>query len=147
MKQLLFVISFIIIFSMKVFGQTIFRQVDNFAEIPTDLLSHIEKMGVDSSLILNEYEGRYLNFIFKIDVQDFNLVGKKIGYGSKIGFFKDEKEWFYRGEKSGVGGTTLYIFDAAQKVESGGYDAAIVYWSKFFIPTDKVIKRLKTSNP
>ncbi len=109
MKQLLLVISFFIIFIMKVFGQTIFRQVGNFAEIQADLLSHIEKMGVDSSLILNEYEGKYLNFIFKVNPQYFNLIGKEVAFNrSKIGFFKDEKEWFYRGEKYGVGGTTLY---------------------------------------
>ncbi|MDR2652596.1 MAG: hypothetical protein LBC68_09850 [Prevotellaceae bacterium] len=146
MKQLLLVISFIIILNMKVFGQTIFRQVGNFAEIPTELLSHIDKMGVDSSLILNEYEGKYLNFIFKVNPQDFNLTGKKVSYKSKIGFFKDEKEWFYRREQSGVGGTALYIFNVDQKEESGGYDVAIVYWSKFVIPIEKVIKRLKKSN-
>jgi hypothetical protein len=130
---------------MKVFGQTIFRQVGNFAEIPTELLSNIEKMGMDSSLILNEYEGRYLNFIFKIDIQNFNLVGKKIAFNrSKIDFFNDERERFYRDfAAGGVGGATLYIFNTVQKEESGGYDAAIVYWSKFVIPIEKVIKRLK----
>jgi hypothetical protein len=42
-----------------------------------------------------------------------------------------------------VGGSGLYIFDAAQKAESGGYDAAITYWNKFVIPTEEVVKRLK----
>jgi hypothetical protein len=121
------------------------RQVHNFEEIPTDLLSNIEKMGVDSSSILNEYEGRYLNFIFKIDNQDFNLIGKKVGFNrSKIDFFKDERERFYRDfSAGGVGGAALYIFDATQKEESGGYDAVIVYWSKRLIPTNDLIKRLK----
>jgi len=40
-------------------------------------------------------------------------------------------------------GENLYIFNATQKEESGGYDAAIVYWSKFILPVEKVIKRLK----
>jgi hypothetical protein len=129
---------------MNIFSQTIFRKVGYFAEIPTELLSNIDKMGVDSSLIFNEYEGMYLNFIFKLNTQDFNLVGKKVVFlGSKMAFFKDERDWFSRGCKGGVGGTTLYIFNAKQKVESGGYDAAIVYWSKFVIPIEKVIKRLK----
>jgi hypothetical protein len=129
---------------MKAFGQTIFRKVGYFAEIPTELLSQIDKMGVDSSLILNEYEGKYLNFIFKTDSLDFNLVGKKVVFlGSKMAFFKDERDWFYRGYENGVGGTTLYIFNVEQKEESDGYDAAIVYWSKFVIPVEKVIKRLK----
>jgi hypothetical protein len=120
------------------------RQVQNFEEIPTDLLGHIEKMGINDSSILNEYEGMYLNFIFRIDSLNFNLVGKKIGFlGSKKDFFKDEREWFYRGEKSGVGGTVLYIFDASQKIESGGYDAAIMYWKKVLVPPEEVVKRLK----
>ena len=38
---------------------------------------------------------------------------------------------------------TLYIFNATQKAESGGYDAAIVYWSKFSLPIEDVVKRLK----
>jgi len=128
---------------MNASRQIIERQVRNFAEIPKDLLDNMDKMGIDSSSILNEYEGRYFNFIFKIDFQDFNLVGKKVCYGSKMGFFKDEKEWFHRGETSGVGGTVLYIFNSAQKEESGGYDAAIVYWSKRLIPIEEVVKRLK----
>lgn len=41
------------------------RQVRDFAEIPTELLTHIDKMGIDSFLILNEYEGRYLNYVSK----------------------------------------------------------------------------------
>lgn len=129
--------------SMKQIGQE--RQVRDFAEIPIELLSHIEEMGVDSSLILNEYEGKYLNFIFKTDNQDFNLVGKKVGFNrSKIDFFKDERERFYRDfSTEGVGCAALYIFNAVQKAESGGYDAAIVYWSKFAAPVEQVVKRLK----
>jgi hypothetical protein len=38
---------------------------------------------------------------------------------------------------------TLSIFNTAQKAESGGYDAAIVYWSKFLLPIEKVVERLK----
>lgn len=30
-----------------------------------------------------------------------------------------------------------------QKAESGGYDAAIVYWSKFLLPIEDVIKKLQ----
>jgi hypothetical protein len=35
------------------------------------------------------------------------------------------------------------ILNNNQKKESGGYDAAIVYWSKIAIPVEKVIERLK----
>ena len=119
------------------------RQVRDFSEIPTELLTHIDKMGIDSFLILNEYEGRYLNYVFKTDNLNLNLVGKTVGFlGSKTDFFKDERERFYH-NSTPVGGAVLYILTAEQKVESGGYDAAIVYWSKFLPSIKEVITRLK----
>jgi hypothetical protein len=129
---------------VSLFGKIHELQVRNFSEIPKDLLDNLDKMGIDTSSILNEYEGKYFNFIFKIDPQNFNLVGKKIGFlGSKLAFFKDERDWYCRGYENGVGSTTLYILNAEEKIESGGYDAAIVYWSKFVIPIEKVIEKLK----
>lgn len=129
--------------NMKESGQRHELQVYNFSEIPIDLLENLDKMGIDSSLILNEYEGRYLNFIFKIDPQDFNLVGKKVGFlGSKIDYFSDTRELFCS-DSTGVSASSLYVLDTVQKTESGGYDAAITYWCKFVIPIDKVVKRLK----
>ena len=124
------------------------RQVRIFEEIPVELLNHLDQMGVDTLATLNDYEARYLNFIFSIDTNDFNLAGAKMGFvgsviGNKIKFFSDEKDWFYRGEKGGVGGCCLYIFNANQKKESGGYDAAIICWSKIAIPIEDVVKRLK----
>jgi hypothetical protein len=127
---------------MSEFEQRYELQVRNFSEIPNDLLDNLDKMGIDTSLILNEYEGKYLNFIFKIDPQDFNLVGTKVGFSrSKIDYFGDTRERFYRNSTT-VGGSSLYIFNATQKEESGGYDAAITYWNKFVIPSKEVIKRL-----
>ena len=126
-------------------GQIHELQVLNFSEIPNDLLKNLDKMGIDTSSILNEYEGKYFNFIFKIDPQDFNLVGKKMGFisrgGSKMDYFNDTRS--PDRNSTTVGGSGLYIFNAAQKEESGGYDAAIVYWSKFVIPIEDVVKRLK----
>lgn len=122
-------------------GQIHELHVRNFSEIPKDLLENIDKMGVDNSSILNEYEGRYFNFIFNIDSQDFNLVEKKVGFlGSKIDYFNDTRS-SDRNFKT-VGGSSLYIFDANQKEESGGYDAAITYWNKSLLPTEEVVKRL-----
>ena len=131
--------------SNVIMEQTKERQVYNFEEVPVDLLGKIEEMGTDTSSVLNEYEAKYLNFIFKLDTGSFSLVGKKIGFlGSKKAFFKDERERLLRGE-TGVGGCGLYIFNATQKEKSGGYDAAIVYWCKFVLPVDKVVERLKSS--
>ena len=131
--------------SMNKFGQIRELQVHNFSEIPNELLENLDKMGIDSSSILNEYEGRYFNFIFNIDPQDFNLVGKKVGFlGSKIDYFNSTRS--PDRNSTTVGGSGLYIFDTAQKMESGGYDAAIVYWSKFAIPINEVVKRLKNKS-
>lgn len=119
------------------------RQVSDFKEIPAVLLNNLDKMGADTSSALNNYEAKYLNFIFNLDTTHFNLSGKKVGFlGSKKAFFEDERERYIRGE-TGVGGCGIYIFNALQKEESGGYDAAIVYWNKFILPVEKVIERLK----
>ena len=129
--------------NMNVFEQRNELQVHDFSEIPKELLENIDKMGVDSLSILNEYEGKYLNFIFKIDIQNFNLVGKKVGFlGSKIDYFRDTRKRFYDNTTT-VAGSSLYVFDSTQKEESGGYDAAITYWDKFVIPQEKVVKQLK----
>ena len=124
------------------FGQCRGERVDNFSEIPKYLLENMDKMGVDSSSILNEYEGRYFNCIFKTDSLDFNLVGKKVGFlRSKVDYFRQTRS---RDRNfTTVGGSYLYIFNAAQKEDSGGYDAAIIYWSKFALPVKTVVKRLK----
>jgi len=125
--------------SMSEFGQIHELQVRNFSEIPNDLLENLDKMGIDTSSILNEYEGKYFNFIFNIDPQDFNLIGKKVGFTrSKIDYFN-----WTRANSTIVGGSSLYIFNASQKEESGGYDAAITMWSKFVIPIEEVVKRLR----
>ena len=37
----------------------------------------------------------------------------------------------------------FYLFDEQQKIESGGYDAAIVYKGTSHIPIEDVIQRLR----
>lgn len=127
--------------NMSTFGQRYELQVRNFSEIPKDLLENIDKMGIDSFPILNAYEGRYFNFIFKIDPKDFNLVGKKVLFSeSKIDYFKDLR---LPDRSTTIGGSGLYVFTTFQKEESGGYDAAVVYWNKFVIPIEEIVKKLK----
>lgn len=124
-------------------------QIRDFKDIPKDILEKLDKTGVDASPLLNSYEAAYLNVIFKDSLKGFDFTGKKVGFIHR-GVKSDKQEYFsdvkgrYHSNSTPVGGSGLYIFDAAQKVESGGYDAAIVYWSKLFIPTNKVVKKLKT---
>ena len=89
--------------------------------------------------MLNEQEGLFLNFVFQTDSVEINLVGKKVAFlGSK-------KEYFEVTRKDSiiVGGSNLYIFNDVQKIESGGYDAAITYWKKFVVPSQGIVKTLK----
>ena len=120
------------------------REVHSFEDIPSELLAHLDKMGVDDSSIFNEYESSYINSVFCIR-PEINLAGKRVAFlhldSNKKKYFNETKERYKDG--SGViGGSALYIFDTTA-ADDCGYDAAIVYWSKVLIPIDKVIKRLK----
>ena len=129
-----------------------FGQIRDFKDIPKDILEKLDKMGVDASPLLNCYEGVYLNAIFKDCLKGFDFTGKKVGF-IHSGAKSDKQEYFsnvkgrYHSNSTPVGGSSLYIFDATQKKESGGYDVAIVYWSKFLLPVDKVVKKLKKYTP
>jgi hypothetical protein len=126
------------------------QRVREFAEIPQFLLDSINTMGIDGIPVLNEFEGNYFNNLFKVDPQASNLIGKRICF-LRGGSLKTKADYFnetrdrYKQNYSIIGGSALYVFDETQKKESGGYDAAIVYWSKFAIPMEDVIKRLKES--
>lgn len=125
----------------------LFGQVRNFNDIPKDILNQLDKMGVDGSSMLNSYESAYFNVVFKENLNGFDFTGKKVGFihsgakSNKKEYFDLEKDRFNRNNTPNRG--TLYIFDATQKEESGGYDAAIVYWSKRLIPIQDIVKRLK----
>ncbi len=132
----------ILLTSMDLFGQ-----VRNFSEIPKDVLANFDKMGVDSTSLLDSCESAYFNVIFKETLGGFDFTNKEIGFltaGSKQNkkeYFAEERERFSNSHKTING--TLYVFNATQKKESGGYDVAIVYWSKFLLQVDKVVKKLK----
>ncbi|HZK25959.1 MAG TPA: hypothetical protein VFD00_00255 [Thermoclostridium sp.] len=113
-----------------------------------DIMEHTNKV---ANSLLNETEGKYLNRIFETSRKDFDFINKKIGFltgssgtiqSSKEHYF-DMQEQHSTNENSPCDNGTLYIFNASQKGELGGYDAAIVYWSKFLIPVEKVVKSLK----
>lgn len=112
------------------------------------IMGQTNKVEIDESLLLNEAESTLLNKIFETTRKDFDFTSKKVGFikisgeWGKIPYF-DMQEKYFVNENSPCDNGSLYIFDAAQKAESGGYDAAIVYWSKFVVPIDKVVKQLK----
>jgi hypothetical protein len=125
-----------------------FGQVRNFSDIPKDILEQLDKMGVDNSPLLNSYESAYLNVIFKDSLKGFDFTGKKIGFikclGEKGKFhYFDMHRKYIIDRNSPCDEGSLYIFSATQKTASGGYDGAIVYWMKFLIPIEKIVKRLE----
>ncbi|WP_353331212.1 hypothetical protein [Bacteroides sedimenti] len=140
------VITIMLLLTVNSFGQ-----VRNFNRVPNDILKELSKMGLDNSPLLNEYESAYFNVMFKDSLNGFDFTNKKTGFlTGSTGRIKNSKEnYFYMqkehsvNENSPCDNGALYIFNAAQKAESGGYDAAIVYWCKFLLPVDKVVKRLK----
>ena len=113
MKTLSFITM--LLFSINVFGQ-----VRNFNEISTDILSRLNKMGLDSSSLLNDAESAYFNELFKDSLNVFNFVGKKVGFilsgtrSNKSEYFKEEKDRFNRNYTPNKG--TLYIFDKKHQI-------------------------------
>lgn len=113
-------------------------------------LRKTDNLGVDNSPLLNEYESDYFNEVFKDSLNGFNFSGKKIGFiysgakSDKKEYFDLEKKRLKNGDSPNSG--TLYIFDEAQKEESGGYDAVIVYWCKFYYSKEQVIKKLNSKS-
>ena len=138
MKGLL--IAMMLFFSVNLFGQ-----VRDIKDIPADVLNRLDKMGIDNSPLLNGYESAFLNAIFKDQLKDFNFADKKVGFlvsGGKMYYFDMQKKHYAQKDNACDNGV-LYVFDESQKKESGGYDAAILCWSKFLIPSDKIVERLK----
>ena len=144
-----FVILLMLFSWMNLFGEWRPFQERYYRDIPTELINKLENMGVDNSPVVNDLEGAYLNVSYKDSLDGFDFIGKKVGFLldgrvlDKPEFFKSERNCYIKDNSEKAIPSDLYIFNETQKQESGGYDAAIVYWSKVYIPTDDVIKRLK----
>jgi hypothetical protein len=131
----------------------VYHMINKYENISTEILNNIDKMGMDESLFLTELEGKYFNALSKIDEKEFNFCGKKVAFfKGNVGSIKINKKIYFINERERLKVTNyscsdyfgvLYIFDASQKEESGGYDAAIVYVSKKLNSTKEVVKRLK----
>jgi len=142
MKYLIIIILFL--YTVDTSGQQL-----RFSEITTELLEQLEKMGVDDQITLNSFESRYLNFVYANYRSDFDFTNKKVGF-IHAGGKEDKKDYFelerrrYRfkdKETPSIG--ILYIFNEEQKIESGGYDSAIVYSSKSIPTIEGVVNKLK----
>ena len=128
----------------------VYYMQNKFESIPCEILNNINEMGINDNLLLTELEGKYFNALYKIDEKELNISGKKVAFFTgSLGKTKSSKRMYFMVERDRLrfnhspNAGTLYIFDTAQKNESGGYDAVIVYWSKKLIPIKDVIKRLR----
>jgi hypothetical protein len=136
----------IVFFEMLVFSCFPIHQFSS-----NDSMKQIDKTETDDNLLLNKAEGSYLNKIFETTRKDFVFTNKKVGFltGSSGKTISSKEHYFDMHKKHSTNANspcdngTLYIFNTSQKAESGGYDAAIVYWSKFLLPIEDVVKRLK----
>lgn len=121
-------------------------EIQNYNEMPSNIMDQMDKMGVDDSPALNAYESAYLNAFFKGNPSTFDFSGKKVhfllnGKCDKKTFFDKEKERIER--KDSPTSCQLYVFNEAQKLESGGCDAVIILWSKFILSEQEILKRIK----
>lgn len=149
-----YVISFLLsIISLNMLAQ-VYPMLNEYGNIPKSILNDIDKMGMDDSLFLTELEGKYCNAIAGISEKEFNFGKSKVAFfkgniGSiridKKTYFSMEREHFKRGVTDSTSRYfgTLYIFNAAQKAKSGGYDAAIVRLSKKRPSMKEVVRQLK----
>lgn len=116
-----------------------------------EIMEQTDRIETEDTLLLNETEGAYLNKIFETTRKDFDFTNKKVGFltGSSGKKMSSKEHYFDMHKKHSINANypcdngALYVFNATQKMESGGFDATIVYWSKFAIPIEDVVKSLK----
>lgn len=150
MKRCITILYFLILLiNTKVLAQVYHMQQTSFKNFSDDILDNIDKMGVNDDSLLTELEGKYFNTLYKLPKENFNLSGKKVAFFTgSLGKTKSNKRKYFAGERERLQFSyspnfgTLYIFNATQKEENGGYDAAIVYWCKFMLSVNDVMKNM-----
>ena len=96
---------------------------------------------------LEDNEAILLNSVFKETRGHFDFCGKRVmflsnGKNNKSGYFEMQKDYMADASCPYDKGI-LYVFNEEQKTRSGGYDAAILYWSKIALPINDVVKKVK----
>ncbi len=102
-----------------------------FEDIPMELLTNFDKMGVDNKLILNDYEAEYLNHTFKSCRGDFDFKGKRVQFGlksslnQKMPFFKGERNRYHENARPATCNTNTMEFIFLEIKQEKNYDAII----------------------
>lgn len=106
---------------------------------------NLDSLGLNDNSKLNSYESTFLNVQLERQCKraEFDFSGKQIGFATghgpkhygvltKTEFFQQVKN-YYHSTNSHIENLILVIFTEQERQESGGYEAAIVSWSKFAI--------------
>ena len=148
MKNILkiYIIVNLTLLTFTSFGQT---SID-FDKIDKEIFKNIDSLGNDNNPKLTIYESDYFNQVFSIKRNDFNFTNKTIAFvtGSDGKSQSDKKKYFDLereriSKEYSLNGGKLIIFNAKEKVQSGGYDAVILYWSKALPSKKSLLKTLK----
>lgn len=124
-----------------------FMEISNERKIQVlDSFIHVHKKSEDDYYILNKKEGEKLNSIFWNKTNGFDFIGKKVGFVESHGKPGEKGYYLYKAQKTTspdfLQNALLYLFDEQHKIDSGGYDAAILYRGTGHLIED-VIKILK----
>lgn len=124
-----------------------FHRVHDLRDASDEMKSHLSSWGTNTMDTLNATEGEYLNYIFDTSAKGSSLTGKRIavlyhglGLVNKSVFFNAERDWYLNYNSRTL--SSLFLFTPEQKLESGGYDAAILVWYKMLPPVELVVKGL-----
>ena len=108
---------------------------------------------IDNNSTLNKYESDFLNNYLKKYRDTFDFAKKKIIFisgnsGTIIGNKKDYFNYIIKWDKDykSTIATSVVIFNAKEREQSGGYDAIVTYWVKILTNKrkQKIIKQIKT---
>lgn len=105
---------------------------------PHSFAQNIEQCGLDNNPILSPSEAFFLNDYFKNQKPEFDFHSKKILFVTGPGGsnFFTKKEYFesiksYQVKNRRIA-TIVIPLSAKEKKKSGGYDAIVTCWVKFF---------------
>ncbi|MFY0600785.1 MAG: hypothetical protein JXR03_14015 [Cyclobacteriaceae bacterium] len=102
----------------------------------------IDSCGLNNSSVLNEFEIQYFKqeLSKQLERHGFNLINKKIAF-AQGNFGKGiitKQEYFNQWGRSYFNNNShvvnqLIVLNAEERVNSGGYDAIIISWSKILV--------------
>lgn len=125
--------------------------------IDTTIFIYLENCGNDDDPALNNAESSYLNAVmYRHPKRPYDFSHKRIAFvtgtsgktfSGKQAYFDLEKKRLRDRNNTSLNGGQLVIFDELEKQQSGGYDAAIVYWSKLLATKKGLIKLLGKQAP